>query len=95
MSTLSDLPFARPVPTGGRPGFPWELATIAQAARIVERERMPLIRSNLLWLEAYNRLVVARATLAASDAEAGRIALAAALRAEAEENWPAALNRAA
>ena len=83
-STVSrgDLAFSRAVPAAGCSGFPQEVQSLTQARRLVERERLPLIRSSHRWLEVYNRLVVAEVSGTRTEIEAARDALAAALQAE-------------
>ena len=69
------LPFAAPIPTADLAGFPDALTSVAQARRAVEVARMPAIRSQPAWLDAYNRLTLAAATGRLPDVEAARIAL--------------------
>ncbi|AWN40982.1 hypothetical protein [Methylobacterium durans] len=73
------LAFRQAVPTHGCGGFPAALRDVTEARRAVERERLPLIRSNAAWLAVYNRLLVAQASGTEADIEAARQALAAAL----------------
>ncbi|WP_336488667.1 hypothetical protein [Methylobacterium nigriterrae] len=68
-----DLALARAVPAGGRGGFPLELHDLAQARRVVEKDRLPVIRSNHRWPDVHERLVAAEASgsCAALAADAG------------------------
>ena len=79
-STVSrrDLAVSRAVPAAGCSGFPQEVQSLTQSRRLVERERLPLIRSSHRWLEVYNRLVAAEASGARAEIETARDALAAA-----------------
>ncbi|MDR7035492.1 MULTISPECIES: hypothetical protein [Methylobacterium] len=76
------LAFRQAVPTHGCGGFPKALRDVTEARRAVERERLPLIRSNAGWLAVYNRLLVAQASGSEADIEAARGALAEALEAD-------------
>ncbi|ACA15568.1 hypothetical protein M446_1037 [Methylobacterium sp. 4-46] len=83
MTSLPPLPFApglRVVPASG-PVL--DLATVEEARRFVERERLPVVRSGIHWLDVHKRLLLAQATRREADVEAARAALAEALRRDA------------
>ncbi|MFE1597696.1 hypothetical protein [Methylobacterium sp. ID0610] len=63
--------------------LPRDLTTVEEARRFVERERLPVVRSGVHWLDVYNRLTRAQATRDATDIASACAALAEAFRRDA------------
>ncbi|ACL56274.1 hypothetical protein [Methylobacterium nodulans] len=85
MTSLTATPFPTALFTADEAGPSRDLRTVEEARRFVERERLPVVRSGVHWLDVYNRLTLAQATKAAADIEAARAALAEAFRREAAD----------
>ena len=78
----TELLFARSLDTDGVAGFPTRVRDVGEARRIIEQQRLPMIRSRYQWVDAYNRLTLAQATGVSAHVEAARIALSLAVASE-------------
>ena len=88
-----EILFPAPVATRGLTGFPDILFDVAEARRVVEVMRLPVVRSDHAWLEAANLLMLAQASPCPVHVEAAGKALSRAIAAEHREHRAVPSNR--
>ena len=80
--SAKDITFPSPVTTTGLAGFPDALHGVAEARRVVEAMRLPVVRSRHAWLDVANLLMLAQASQSPAHILVARNALDRAVVAE-------------